>query len=434
MNTTSNAMTKRLCAALCLLAPCGITHAQQLVEGFHAQLVRDWNTQSRAEADCLGQPVRDSYRLKTTYGISAYLKTYSAPEWSGGCVQGRRDGHGRLRTNLISTSDNSTVPLIFAHEGEMVTGQRAGLWCAWIGKNTFNDGKSIAMPPDTRKPANYCTLYSPQASFRGALVQASFTQDTDGSWRIGPMARISREAMEQASRQLVAATRDGRSPESFRLPVQIDALADLVNGGTAWLVPGPPLDYFVKTGQPPALAGKRVALVLSTRTGTELQRWGAERQTLLDATAQLREDGMADTRKSFIESTQPEQLLRNWAANMALNGAQVRVADDLSPLAEGSADYALLVDWGYHSQLPHSVRDLRRMKLCLSDDATCKEKRLLRSELSVWLIDTSLGVTAAWSLEWASREDAWLKTTKERTMKNVLRSANHALLLHNQVQ
>lgn len=428
-------MTKRLCAALCLLAPCGIIHAQQLVEGFHAQLVRDWNTQSRAEADCLGQSVKDSYRLKTTYGTSTQLNTYSAPEWSGGCVQGRRDGYGRLRTNWLSSTNNgATIPLIFAHEGEMVAGQRAGLWCAWIGKNTFNDGKSIATPPDTRKPANYCTLYSPQASFRGVFVQTHFTQDTDGSWRIGPTARISREAMEQASRQLVAATRNGLSPEPFRLPVQIDALADLVNGGTAWLVPGPPLDYFAKTGQPPALAGKRVVLVLSTRAGTELQRWGAERKALLDATTQLREDGIANARKSFIEATQPEQLLRNWAATMALNGAQVRVADDLSPLADGSADYALLVDWGYHSQLPRSVRDLRRMKLCLSDDATCKEKRLLRSDASVWLIAPKLEVSFALSQEHASSEYVWLKTTKEQTMTNMLRSASHALSLHNQVQ
>ncbi len=426
----------RVCAALlCAFALPVIAHAQDVIGGYVAMAERDNAARARAEGDCAGRPVGDSFRMKTTYGITAYQNTHTAPEWSGGCIRGLRDGHGRLRTHSVITSSNSTaVPLIFVSDGEMVAGQRAGRWCQWQGKTTVlmegGKAKSVATPPDTTKPPDACQMYFSGMRYLGAY----FTRDGDSPWRIGATARIGLEAMERASQQLIAAARTGQAPPPLRLPVEIDALTDLVAGGKAWFAP-PSLElaYSALQGRAPPLAGKRVALVLSTRATTELQRWRDERQALLDATAQVREEDIQSSRDSFIKDSAPEALVRNWSATLAMNGAQVFVAQDLSPLADGRVDYALVVDWSYHSRLPRNVRDLRRLDLCLNEQArknktpACMEKALLRIDSAVWLIDPDLGIHASYSQEHISHEDVWLETSKDYTMKKVLSSASTAL-------
>jgi hypothetical protein len=269
--------------------------------------------------------------------VETTVNTTVAIEWSGACVDGKRDGEGVLTwieekvTNTPTTTQVIRSTMTWRAEGRFVKGQRAGLWC---GTRKYRIAASDR--PATEGSDGGCSVFAGHAN----QLTAYYRKQSDGSWKqyvneTPTASSLAPGALESLSAKALADAGAGKVTQGAELVVKNEALDNLVRGSKIVLA---------ATSLGVALIDKRIAVVLSSRTVSDLERFTRERQALIAASTGLRGNAGA-YRSEFIAASNPDRLLTNVAKVVRLHAKSVQSADDLTGLADGSYDYAFVLDW-----------------------------------------------------------------------------------------
>jgi len=280
---------------------------------------------------------------------------FSVKGWSGECLNGKREGAGVLVTREDEVTPFVTTSKLIKSDGSFVRGLQVGLWCTRENRN-FQGDEPQANGETT------CRLVD-SASGSGYLGKRA-----DGRWEWvdweshprSPSVILPDGWVEAESERLIGEVAAGKTDVHVRTAaVQSDALDGLIEG-TQIRVAADLGDVSLK--------GKRVALILSSRSITEIERYTRERQALIDSTANLQPpskkanaktsgaDAALETmtgpvnvamveRARFIDVSRPELLLKRIAGALRRVAREVVPVDDLTDLTRGEFDYALVIDW-----------------------------------------------------------------------------------------
>lgn len=245
-------------------------------------------------------------------------------DWDGGCLEGKRDGEGMLTwTTDTDYGDRRDVVQTRA-EGRFVKGQRVGLWCE--------------------------TMKLPTAEVSGCHVLAShskpltsvYRKQPDGSWKEGILevttgVTLAAGALEAQSAKVLADATGGKKDLKVDVLGKSQILDDLMRGSRIALAKAP-------TFEPIPLKDKRIGVVLSSNTISELERFTRGREELIAASRQLTGNA-TQYRAQFIAASNPDRLLANVVKTVRNVAKSVEAADDLTGLKQGKYDYVLIVDW-----------------------------------------------------------------------------------------
>jgi len=273
--------------------------------------------------------------------------TFAVTGWTGGCADGKRHGRGTLSTreDTSATDSSQKTSVLIKAEGAYVSGKRQGLWCV-LDYQRLADGESDPFASVFREVG--CRLVASELDI--TRESDFYKRMPDGRWQqmnadnapVMPAVFLPAGSVEAESERLIAAATAGKAGLAFRpFAVQSNALDGLIAGTT------------IGEGQPVSIAsikGKRIALILSTNTIAELERFSVQRQALIDATAQLAGESLTQ-RNRFIAATRQEVLLQGIATSLRRWSGEVTAVDDLTELSSGKYDYAFVVDWRSLSRL-----------------------------------------------------------------------------------
>ena len=252
-------------------------------------------------------------------------------DWKGGCVDGKRDGNGILNwTEDPEADENGFRTLVnWRAEGRFVKGQRMGLWCMSRSYQMARAGKQVGNPGSTE----FCAVYSSHAK----ALTSGFRKQADGSWleAAGSKSTLPAGALEAHSNRVLAEAAAGKTDVKVDLVAQNEALDGLLPGAKIALALSP---------KPPVLKGKRVAIVLSSGTLDEMDRFKRDRVALIAASSQLAGES-ALQRQRFIAASAPDRLLVNAAKTLNKHNVRAEPVDDLTGLQKGQFDYAIVLDW-----------------------------------------------------------------------------------------
>ncbi|WP_291209262.1 hypothetical protein [Hyphomonas sp.] len=337
-------------------------------------------------------------------GDTIYDHAYTA-QWTGGCVDKLRDGFGQftnedrlLLTPLTGSFPSSTFTTVKVEEGTLVRGRYAGLWCRLSLKGNGEENQ---------KPTT-CALRS------GNVSLGQFVKDETGSWRRADVyGEVSESpevyapgSLEAESQRLIAEARAGSFGGPINLQGQAEALTDLVAGASIRLSTDEPVR---------SIRGKRVAIVLSTRTLDDLQRWTAEREKVIEEMQRYRSNTQFESYFSqFVSNSDPTRLVGAATTSILSAGGIPFAADDLSVLQDGSADYVLIVDWRYSARIPTSVRSLKAMSICALEDP-CENDEIYDSSVSTYLVtrDMRAAVVPSFRYSRLTRYSSDIKTMRD---------------------
>jgi hypothetical protein len=293
--------------------------------------------------------------------IPTWQTNFSVKSWTGGCLDQKRDGHGVLVTREDEDSEFLFSTKLEKSEGNFVRGRRIGLWC-FLENQNFTLGKDDNKTERLADGQTGCRLLD-DAGGSGFVEKRA-----DGRWQamdgfnkpVSPEVVLDPGVVEAESDRLIKEATAGKTGLKVKpFDVQSDALDGLIAGTR------------LRTAESTSrisLEGKRVALVLSTRTIGEIDRFTRERQALIDASASLPPPSAprkaaatgADValeamtgpvneamvqRARFIDVSRPELLLKRVATTLRRYAREVVPAEDLSGLSKGEFDYALVLDW-----------------------------------------------------------------------------------------
>jgi hypothetical protein len=258
----------------------------------------------------------------------------SVTGWTGGCVDGKRDGPGVIEWTVDRRAPSFQSSARNKAEGRFVKGRQLGLWCildlevtvAGTARKISNTGCYMV----TGEP-----LRAPPALYR---------KQPDGRWQLwahngpaSPAVYLPASSMEAESEKMIAAAVAGTAPAvaTPALVMESQALNDLVRGSKI---------SFTPMAGSVALKDKRVAVVLSSATLDELERFKREREALIAATRNVTGEA-AQHRARFIAMSDPDRLMTNLAKMLRTVASEARPAEDLSVLDKGGVDYVLVIDW-----------------------------------------------------------------------------------------
>lgn len=258
-------------------------------------------------------------------------------EWSGACVDGKRDGEGVLNWIEEKTDEPIRTIVNWRSEGRFVKGQRLGLWCTTRQFRLTREGTQYSEGGESG-----CSILAGHAK----PLTGSFQKQTDGSWMEYVLhsptgTTLAAGTLEAHSAKVLADAAGGKTDLKVGLVVQSQSLDDLVPGSKIMLAPS---TAPMPSTAPIMLKDKRVAIVLSSGTIKELERFRRERQALITASSGLTGDA-AEARARFIATSSPDRLLVNVAKTLRNHAGTVRPDDDLVNLKKGQFDYALVIDW-----------------------------------------------------------------------------------------
>lgn len=309
------------------------------------------------------------------------------------CVNGLRDGAAeftltkterQFRRGKLST----TTQTVATWRGNFVAGAQAGLWCRGPQpkRQSTGEGKLEARPSDIGS-LSVCTWKG------GRQSRDRFVHRADGRWQrvnyldsLGYFEELMPQGViEQHSQAIIDAYKTGGDAPALPAPlIEIPQIADLVPEGRLW---------YPQPGRgPTGLQGKRVALVFTTRSQQAIERYRAQRQQILDATAALRQSAPAEYR-AFAEAGDPQHLVDVVVANVRPHVGTLVPASDLDALAQGQVDYALIVDCA--PELRTDV--LGNYESVLSATPKYTAPRLLTTRAGFLLLDSAFRVVTAWN-------------------------------------
>lgn len=149
-------------------------------------------------------------------------------------------------------------------------------------------------------------------------------------------------------------------PNIFLKPGSLENFSKLAEAGknTKVFIQSPVLEGLVREGRVEwspvkgvTLEGKRVAVLLSSKSIEELERLKKERQALIDATHKYQDESMRKARNAFISASNPDQLLYMLAKVVRKHAKSIEPIDDLTAIKKGGFDYVFVVDWKYFIRL-----------------------------------------------------------------------------------
>lgn len=257
--------------------------------------------------------------------------------WTGSCSDGRREGAGEIEYSVRETSQEEVFTLNFVAQGTFVRGKIAGMTCFPNSSIGFRD-----QAPRPLYPAGTCVL-----------DQRAHLREPDGRWVVmnsGPggwqktTSSLDAGSLEAMSEHQIRQARGGASAQPApATQITSSALTDLVGGMRLTLAS-------TQIRPTSALKGKRIAIVLSSATLTELEKFRAQRELLLAATANASGES-ARARSDFARASDPRRLLDSLSTFLRSRAAAVTAADDLGTLSTGQVDYAVIFDWKPHNKL-----------------------------------------------------------------------------------
>jgi TPR repeat protein len=291
--------------------------------------------------------------------------TPTGSRWIGGCKNGYRDGPG-IEVYEYKSQYSAT------HQETQETyaeGVEAGLRCT-TSDISASDGKISTGPTLVGR----CLLTLP---YIGAGWWPMLRRSSSGEWHVDdsrddfPRADpspivVEGAAVEQANASLIQAAQAGSAAGKIELPLQSLMLADLLPEGRSALTidPTDPVD----------VAGKRVAVVLSSQALKEIDRWKAAREQFARTKGYGLLAGPADAGAlaQSLEKGDPSKLVASLVSTLRTVAGSVVPAEDLSPLTRGEADYAVVADWrfdgGYFdpkqfANRPRGITDATRLSV-----------------------------------------------------------------------
>lgn len=326
-----------------ILAICGLllggSVSAQMSEADIARSIAAGRRYIEIEAEAVARAQQECSTTRTLFGypdLSTGMtkEAVLSLEWSGGCVAGKRDGPGVLSWSVEKNDLEQSVSSLSAwkSEGRFVNGERLGMWCM-----TYNMQIKIKDRLATNVAVSGCSVLA------GHLkpLTGNYRKQADGSWRLHAVdgsptdSTLAAGALEAQSAKVLADAAAGKSDLKVQVTVQSQSLDDLVRGSKIVLAP---------SAAPVSLKDKRVAIVLSSQTVSEIDRFKRERQALIDASAGLRGKA-AEERAKFIQASNPDRLLVNILKVVQRHAQAAQPVDDLAALRDGGFDYALVVDW-----------------------------------------------------------------------------------------
>jgi TPR repeat protein len=291
--------------------------------------------------------------------------TMAEVRWAGSCKNGFRDGQGTEVYEYKSQYSASHTE----RRGTYVEGIPAGWSCTTVDITAF-EGKVSTRP----SLVGACGLAIP---YVGTSWSPLLRRRANGEWHLddsrddfprpdpAPII-VDGTALEQANASLIRAAQEGHAAGKIELPLQSSMLADLLPEGRSTLLIDP--------DDPADVSGKRVAVVLSSQSLKEMERWRAAR----DEFARTKAYGVlaAPTDAAFltqlVDKGDASKLLASLVSTLRTVAGSVVPAEDLSPLTRGEADYAVVVDWrfdgGYSDpkqfgSRPRGITDATRLTL-----------------------------------------------------------------------
>jgi hypothetical protein len=168
--------------------------------------------------------------------------------WSGGCVDGKRDGDGVLtwtedQTDTTQIDKKTNLKLrtvtIWTSEGRFVKGQRLGLWCGSRKFQITSNGR-----PSSNGSDGGCAVFAGH----GKQLTSNYLKQPDGSWmevtfhNAPTGSSLAPGTLEAQSAKVLADAAAGKTTQALELTVHNQALDDLVPGvkralgGTALII------------------------------------------------------------------------------------------------------------------------------------------------------------------------------------------------------
>lgn len=347
-------MKKVLVPTLCSFLLVGTASAQLTAEQ-QATINKQTSVSMRAiklvrEAEARAMPQCDATRVVVQIphlndtNTESTIETIVTIEWSGACVDGKRDGEGILTwTQTTETNTRINQKINVEHksvntrrsEGRFVNGQRLGLWCTTRNLQTTSKTQDFTYPPREFVNSGCAVLAA-----HDKPLTPEYRKQADGRWqeffdRSPTDSFLAAGTLEAQSAKVLADAAAGKAIQRTELVVQNRILDELVRGSKIVLAP---------SSATLGLKDKRVAIVLSSGTISELQRFKRERDALISASSGLTGPA-AEQRARFIAASHPDRLLINVAKTLRKYVKTVQAADDLVGLKKGNFDYALILDW-----------------------------------------------------------------------------------------
>ncbi|MBX3565570.1 MAG: hypothetical protein KF730_13455 [Sphingomonas sp.] len=355
--------SKKRCARLPLAAAAVL--AALVATPLHAQTSAPAGT--RASAKPAGIKCHSVSVNQSPTGDANWFKTTTKEDWSGACVDGMARGFGRLSRAVDSSGAIGTSHTTAVMEGTIASGAPVGMWCnlTLISDNeNVIDGKSVKSRLDMPRP---CTIIYPA----GRQHKFGWRHNPDGSWSVIEIASVglrtpltvSADTMDKMVARVV------QDPKAFP---DFGFTTGLLDG----LLPGGAATSLGDMSKPIDLAGKRIALVLSSRTVTELARWGQQRDAFVKSKGYGKKFGSAgfdmvgqrydESLAGHIAATDPAGFVPSVIAVLRKelgDKTSIVAADDLGVLTGGQADYAIVVDWSFEGGLP-SPTQIEKTPVC----------------------------------------------------------------------
>lgn len=330
-------------------------------------------------------------------GDANWFKTTSKEDWSGACVDGMAQGFGRLSRAVDSSGAIGTSHTTAVMEGTIAGGAPVGMWCnlTLISDNeNVIDGKSVKSRLDMPRP---CTITYPD----GRQHKFGWRHNPDGSWSVIEIASVGLRTPLTVS----ADTMDKMVARVVRDPGAFPDF-DFTTGPLDELLPGGAATSLGDMSKPIDLVGKRIALVLSSRTVTELARWGQQRDAFVKSNGYGKKFGSTEfdlngqrydeSLAGHIAATDPAGFVPSVIAVLRKglgDKTSIVAAENLGVLTGGQADYAIVVDWSFVGGLP-SPAQIEKAPVCelLKNHQGCAP--LFEDHWVVLVVDPKIRVAA----------------------------------------
>ena len=366
--------------ATAVLAGCLAFHGRPTLadSGLYADIEKFVKDQGAVMGSCQASGSAQ-YRIRNEY--VDHTEKWSLTGWTGACVDGKRDGAGVLseRWETIDHAPGADGDQSgFRWRDQMVTfvgGGINGLIC------TLKSG-SGGPKPSFVEPLN-CWLAG------GENDIGRFQKEADGRWKwqgvsylgkaVKPDTYLPAGTLERESERIISAKNSGQPLGRTNVAVIVPDFGDIVGGGQLTLA---------LLAKRPDLRNKRLAVVISSRTASELERFARMRQEMIDATSKVKKK-FANDREDFISGSDPKRVLAAVVAAIRSGAINVTPADDLSVLANHQADYVLLLDWRFDGDFSITENEYKTLPKCSGKgDANCH--LLFSHTYTGWLVNDKL--------------------------------------------